>query len=276
MTDIDKYYKYNCFDLPIPYKQLLFYPVRMTEYPDFLGYSQCLTLDKNSVPDVRVISMSYWDYLCFVSTNEHPLYVWFRDLLRICLKNPELEMNIDNDGKNYYFELDVGEKYFDKDENGIEVGEEKRKYIRFFNQDFEFIKEIIVSQNDVDMPDFTISKELRDEMDRQREFRKKISNTKPCDLEDLLVCISTATSIDPEKLYQMTIRKFNKMVRRVGEYTDYKIYKTAAMSGMVSFKDKNFPPHWMRELEKDKFDGLAMEFDSLKNQISADGKINMG
>jgi hypothetical protein len=274
MTTYDKYDVYNIFDLPIPYKQLMFYPVRMSNYLYFSGYSQCLTLDKNSVPDVRVISMTYWDYLCFASSEEYPFYVWFRNLLRMCLQNPTLEMNIDNDGKNYYFELDVGEKYTEKDEKGIEV--EKRKYIRFFNQDFEFIKEIIVSQNDVDMPDFTISKELRDEMDRQREFRKKISNTKPCDLEELMVCINAATSTDLEKLYQMTIRKFNKLVRRVGEYTDYKIYKTAVMSGMVSFKDKNFPPHWMRELEKDKFDGLAMELDSLKNQISAEGKINMG
>jgi hypothetical protein len=274
MTDIDKFYTYNCFDLPIPYKQLLFYPVRMTEYPDFLGYSQCLTLDKNSVPDVRVISMGYWDYLCFASTQEYPFYVWFRNLLRMCLKNTELEMNIDNDGKNYYFELDIGEKYLVKDDEGNDV--EKKKYIRFFNQDFESIKEIIVSQNDVDMPDFTISKELREEMDKQREFRKKMSNVKSCDLEELMVCINAATSTDLEKLYQMTIRKFNKLVRRVGEYTDYKIYKTAAMSGMVTFKDKNFPPHWMREIEEDKFDGLAMELDSLKNQISADGKIDWG
>jgi hypothetical protein len=268
MTTYDKYDVYNIYDSPIPYKNLLFHPVKMLSYLYFGAYSTCLTLDKNSVPDVNVISMNYWDYLCHASNQETPYFVWFREVLRICLQLPNLEMKIDNDGKHYFFELDIGDSYAEEFEDGSRL--EKRKFVRFDGNDFDVIREIIVSQNCLELIDENIQKEVRDAMEEARKLRAK-NGDQSAGIEVLMGCLVASSSLKYEDVYQLTIRKFHQLIDIANRKMNYQIYTTASMSGFVEFKDKSILKHWMSEFKKNKLDEV-MEYDSIKNKVTFDGK----
>jgi hypothetical protein len=254
-----KYSVYLAFDQPVPYRdgKLLLYPVLLKDYYYFYYYAQCLLVDKNT-EDPTAITMKEFEYLVR-ATNEKNLYLpLFYQLMKLVLRQEDLKID---------FVLDERDK-----KPAFKIGDEVYTW-----EDYLEIKLIIAEQNDLELPDLSLSKEIRDEMEKQRQYRAKLSGTKWSALEDLMVCVTTATAISLDELYKMTIRKFNKLVQRTNELIDYKIYKTAANSGMVQYKDKNFPYHWMRDLEtNDKFGGLALSLDDAKNKISADGKINMG
>lgn len=46
------------FDLPIEYKNLKIYPATIDNYYEFYTYVGCFFLEKNSIPDVRIIQIS--------------------------------------------------------------------------------------------------------------------------------------------------------------------------------------------------------------------------
>jgi len=46
-----KYTSYTTFDKPIPYKDLVFYPVKVKDYEEFLFYASSLMIEKNSIKD---------------------------------------------------------------------------------------------------------------------------------------------------------------------------------------------------------------------------------
>ena len=77
------------FDEPIPYKELLIYPVTMKDYLEFHLAVSCLLIDKNSIPDVNIISMSYLRFLYYQSLENKQKYL--KDKVKIqCSYNNEL------------------------------------------------------------------------------------------------------------------------------------------------------------------------------------------
>lgn len=73
------------YDEPVDFKKLKIYPVKVSEYLDFYNYIDCLQIDKNSVPDVNVISMSYLDYLISISDGSNYYSSKMILLLKLCL-----------------------------------------------------------------------------------------------------------------------------------------------------------------------------------------------
>ena len=71
-----------------------------------------------------------------------------------------------------------------------------------------------------------------------------------------------------EDIYNLTIRKFSKILERVDYKLHYQIYKSAEMSGMVSFKDGNPFKHWMADLTKsDKYEEVKVDAEEMHNKI---------
>ena len=69
------------FDEPIPYKELLIYPVTMKDYLEFHLAVSCLLIDKNSIPDVNIISMSYLRFLYYQSLENNEPYIYMIKVL---------------------------------------------------------------------------------------------------------------------------------------------------------------------------------------------------
>lgn len=246
---------YNMFlftDKPIPYKKLLFYPIKVKDYTEFSWYVECLLLDKNAIPDIKVISMSYLDFLFYLADDGDTVHI--QKLLLMF----SMVLNIETDRIKLYKR--DGHAY-------IAIDDEE-----YDNKDLLEIKKIIFLQNDIDDIDETVQKELRDSFRKAEELRAKLSGMKPGTFEDDILCLMAAMpGLTLNDIYDMPIRKFNRALKRADHKLHYEIYLTASMSGMVTFKDKNAIKHWMSNLdETDKYKDVKMGLDELQNKIATE------
>ncbi|MEE3418459.1 MAG: hypothetical protein VZQ62_03940 [Methanosphaera sp.] len=250
MDKVGEYDYYLFYDKPIPYKELLIYPATMDRYLDFHFYITCLLLDKNSIPNPEVITMTYLQFMYYMaSTTELPYLYMFKELLKMVL-------HIDNDS----------DLWFGTDPNGKAIF--KIKGIIYDSDDLNKITDIIFLQNSIEHIDDTIQKEVRDAMEKARVYKMKQNEYKMCSLEDQMVCVLISTSLKFEDINKLTIRKFSKILERVDYKLHYEIYLSAEMSGMVKFKDENKLKHWMADLTKsDKYEDVKVDADEMHHKI---------
>lgn len=245
MKEFSKYETFYIYDEPIEYKGIKLFPILMREYLPFFYFSECFTLDKNSINDVKIISMTYFEYMITSSTEEKP-YVWFFDaIMKMSTRDKNLEVKYGKNKKGKFF---------------FKIGE-----IEYSASDFEEIKKIICEYNSVDLPDEKIQKEIRDNMEKAKELRNRNSG-KMASLEDQLVCVLISTNLSLSEIYDLPIRKFIRILERADLKLHYQIYLGASMSGLVEFKDKSFIKHWMSDLNKEKLD--LVPFEQVKDSIS--------
>nr|DAG31341.1 MAG TPA: hypothetical protein [Caudoviricetes sp.] len=240
------------FDEPIQYKDLLIYPVQMKDYLEFHWLSSCLLIDKNSIPDINIISMSYLNFLYYMSaTNDEP-YIYMVKML-LCMV---LHMDFDEEMSFY---VDENDKAFFK-----------VRGIAYDSSDFDEIVKIIFEQNCITPIDNTIQKEVRDALQKAEEFKMQQTKQKMCSLEEQMICVLISTPLKLEDIYELTIRKFEKILRRVDAKLHYQIYLSASMSGMVKFKDENAIKHWMNDLTNDdRYADVKVDMDTMRNKIES-------
>jgi len=250
---------YVTFDEPVPYRGLKLYPIKIIDYGVFSGYSQCLLIEKNHTRDVNIISMSDLEYLYYSSENnsETPPYLLFFDrLLSLCLREDESFNKLEKSVKRY--------KYDERGKPFFEISGEK-----YTDKDFNIIKEIVAEQNLLELPDPSISKEVKDSLERAREYKNRQRGFETGSFEDHIIAMSVATGWTIEYIYSLTIRKFIKSIQRLDNLIHYKIYLNASMSGFVEFKDKSLMKHWMASLEnKDKYSDVSVDLDEVKGKVS--------
>lgn len=239
-------------DKPIPYNDLLFYPVKVKDYVEFLWYVDCLLLDKNAIPDIKVISMNYLEFLFYLADEG--------DLIHLNKLMSLLCMVLD-------IKFDDIKLYIRDNKPYISI-----KGIEYDNKAILEMKKIILLQNDIDDIDETIQKELRDEFRKAEELKARLSGVKPGTFEDDILCLMAAMpGLTLNDIYEMPARKFKKALKRADHKLHYEIYLAASMSGMVTFKDKNAIKHWMCSLdEKDKYKNVTMGLDELQNKIATE------
>jgi len=128
MTKKSSWSKYEIsyiYDTPIEYKGLKLLPVTMRDYLQFFHLSQCLTLDKNSSRDPKVISMTYLEYMydAFISIDKDdiPAYVFFDALLKLVLKDDKLEVQYGRNEKGKAVFV-IGGKEYNEYENCNNLG----------------------------------------------------------------------------------------------------------------------------------------------------------
>ena len=233
---------YYIYDLPVPYKKLELHPVKMREYITLRILASCLTIEKNSVPNVKVINMTYLEYMFSINNDQNNYVAFFDGLLRLVLQKKEefsISYGVGEDGRPV-FEI-AGEVYD--------------------SQDFDNIREIIAEQNYIDLPDESIQKSVRDAMEESRKYKEKMGGDTVGSIEDQIVAVSIYTGWELEKVYDLTVRKFMKALMRANQIIMSNIYLTASMSGMVDFKDKSVLKSLLTDLDNvDKFkDTVSVE-----------------
>lgn len=241
------------YDNPVPYKEdtedeLLIYPVSMRDYLSFHFYASCFLLEKNSVADPKVISMSYLEYMYSISDDKNRHVLLFDGVLRIVLRKPDMAFRpyYSEDGKPY-FEIDGREYNAD---------------------DFDNLKEIITEQNLFELPNELIQKEVRDKMEETRRFREKINNSKMASLEDQIIAVAIYTGWGLDKIYDLSIRKFIKTLQRADHMLHAKIYLAASVSGFVDFKDKSIIKHWLSEIGNDSEQSVTVPLEDVQSKIN--------
>ena len=106
-------------------------------------------------------------------------------------------------------------------------------------------------------------------MAKAKELKMRQNNNKICSLEEQMVCVLVSSNLKLEEIYNLTIRKFSKILQRADYKLHYQIYMTASTSGFVEFKDKSLLKHWMSSLDsEDNFADVKVEQDALEQKIN--------
>jgi hypothetical protein len=194
--------------------------------------------------------MPYLDYLIYSGNEENHNIEKLAGLLYICLKEKVEDIKYSVNQKSQCV-LSI---------SGIDID----------SSDFEEIKNIIFQQNLIEVPDYTIQKEIRDKIEEGKRLRMKDSG-KMASLEDQIISLSVSSGISLDEIYKMTYRKFSKSLGRMDLLIHYKIFLQSSMSGMVEFKDKSFIKHWLTEIKTENNSDMV-ELDAMKKKISFEDK----
>jgi len=260
-VEYDLYYYY---DKPVPYNDIKIYPIKVEESYLFYMSIPCLLIKKNRIPDIKIIRMSYLDYIYSVLVEEvkhlddienSQTVRQFNTLMQLCLKINFNQIDFITD-ENDKAVLRL---------NNYECNDGTVKDVFITGSMFDDIKKIICEYNMVDLPDETIDPKLEEALEEARKFKTKNDGIMGS-LEDQYVCITLSTSYKFEEIYELTIRKFRKILERADHTLHYKIYKSAEMSGAVEFKTPI--THWQGELVHDKYAGLAVDYDSTVDKLT--------
>lgn len=245
--NILSYEKELTFDREIVYEGITFKPVTVEMYNEFYTFINCLLLDKNSIPDINVLQMSYLDYLFYLSETGEEQYIlnMLASLISICtdIKIDEIKY-YRNEKKQIVLVL-----------NEILIDKEK----------FLVMREIICNQNDVDLTIFDLDPRVREELRKTMELKNKGSNFQMGTLEEQMICIIISTYFTMEDLEKMSLRKFKKILNRIDNKMHYEIYTLGTLRGDVTLKEEF--PHWLSTLEKGRFDKLITSYEETEKKV---------
>jgi len=242
------------------YKGIKIYPFLMCDYDLFEDLISILLFEKNNLGYVEIIKMSYLKFLIFIIPHmideDGKQYVdvlnKLYDLLKYILKDQEFNIYIDEE------KIFINVK---TDSNSIILNE----------RDFDKIKEIIFVQNAIPIIDKKLHPDLQKELQENIKFMAKMQGQKEGTIEEQIISYKCKMRFESYKpIKKMTIYQFRKELSRLDLITDYQIYKTAEMSGMVTF---NKPiPHWTSHIsDEPDYSRLMMskqEFDKKMNEFA--------
>lgn len=264
--------RYFTYDLPVPFDGLFLYPVTVRNYNEFMVSNACLLLNKKDDP----MGMKYTnlEYLLSKFENQQDGFRWsfmFSRILELCLHiSPGMKchkcgkiipyetfLSKENQEKYANSSAEEQEKLFDCDCGGklvasLEYKKDEKTGRCYFvidgvkvdNDSFNRMRKFILYQNLPDYYDDTyVPKAVRDDEAKKNEILSKDSGK--ATLEDKICAIAFQLGITFEDVYNLTIRKFVRLVSLITEYPDYVASKVGLMTGMVKLKDGQQLDHWL-------------------------------
>lgn len=236
---------YFAFDEPVPYDvdngEIYIKPITVRQSETFLASSDILAFNKNAIPSVEIIQMSYLEFLIRVVLQTEVNQAKFQNILKYCLGIEDFRIKMDENKKLYIV---------DKTNNLI---------IR--HKQFEDIRRIIMYQNIPHYDDHYIDPELKKAMDATDELRNR--NVTMPTLERKFAIITAHSGISKKEQMEMTFRSHCLLFEEIcGEVEFTTIRPIALYAGKGKELD-----HWIYKKPKNKFDGYITEVDKYAQNL---------
>ncbi len=285
-------------DLPVPFCGLKIYPALVKEYEAFANCSSCLTLNKNTTLDG--LRMSNLDFLISKTVGEdNEASMWAMRLQHLF----EIVFHIENGIKcvNCGHVIPYNSQEFR--EYAIQVqknlsegkdpeppacsqcgGHEEKQFIEMIkvrkpegskhyellvdgkvitSEDFDRFRQIVLFQNYPDYRDDSwVDPALKADYEAKMELERK-NNDLHATIEKKVVCLHITTSNKIDEIWNMSIRHFTMALTAVDDLINYKIIKSASMSGFVSFPKGYTIEHWIYKPEKDMYGNAYRDLSTL-------------
>ena len=273
-TDINAIIEpYRAFDAPVPYKELLLYPVQAQDYYKFMSSVGVLGIQKNRTPDVRIIQMSYLQFVFGLILNDVEWRKKFIDIMQLCLKVEVAELSNHRIQRgSFWNEMGVnGELIFHL--NGYEVDfvdRNERIFIRLNGielngAEFDELIRYIHFQNVYDYFDDFINDDVREVIEKFYSMKNK--DIVPPTFEQKIISVMSALGVTKPQVATMTMISVEQLFHSVVRRTDYMIehnYRAHAMT------DKPLPDieHWAYKSNKERFSEVFVNADSFTKNAS--------
>lgn len=269
------------FDKPLEYKKVLLYPAKLPYYSIFAIADDYLDTNRLNEKDVRLLRLSYLDYLYEKSLLDTDFKAKW-DMLLLVLSivlGAEQTFDIVREKGNIYLkvyqrsnqyellnkEYTILEKSLLEQKDDLKNPETLKIAQRLLDtkekmynkivlnaSEFDDVRELIMYQNDIKPEHFDTRTEMI-----LNQMKDKIRTTRKddIDIEDLITVVSYFMHIDIKDMENMTIRRFNRYLDIIFSYDSYEMYKPLEVSGMVNMKSE--VKHWLNHYEpKGRYDDI--------------------
>ena len=264
--------RYRTFDEPVPFNGLLIYPIKVRDYFKFITCVDVLRIEKNKIPDIEIIQMSYLSFVLRLIMEEDMYKQYFIEICKLC------------------FHAETGEKFmverFDQDQilyrkNGdVEIFYINGYNIKFIQQgtnvvfyindtaingsEFDEIIDIICYLNFPNYDNEEMSEDFKRVMEEYYTLKNK--NIKPPTLEEQIIAVMGQTGMSKNELINETVYTLQAMVDSLISKTDYMVqhmYRSHAMT------DKKLPDieHWLIKFNKDKYANVFSDLEEYKQNF---------
>lgn len=253
--------QYIPFNKQVPYKDFYISPIRLSDFAEVSMALNVLEIDKNTLGQLELISMSYLRFVLFAIDESEEIANSFEALLRKSL-------NIADD---YTIQ-----KYIGQDEEFLIVGKvlhktqgnvifDENTARKITAEDFDEIKRVVLYQNFYDYDEKYIDPDVKKAADEYHRLKNK--GAKKVTLEHKMICVQAKTGMTLEEIGNLTIRNFQQLFDVIVDEDDYIINKSAELGGSVKFKEPI--EHWAYKEKKDKYAEAFCDADSFVGQIQS-------
>ena len=252
---------YFYFDMPVKYKiadkELIIYPITVKDSEIFLSSVPILNVDKNSIPSVEIIQMSYMEFMYKELFKENVNIDRMALIAKYCLHMESPFVGFDRDKKPYL--------------------EDRKLGIKINSKQFEDIRRIILYQNLIHYDDEYINPEIK-------QMMVEVDNVKNAGIdsptiERRIAIITAHCGISKKEQLEMTYRShcllFEEVYGEVEFTTVRPIMLYAGKGGEID--------HWIYKKKKDKFDGYTVDTEKYvssmggnKDTIKSTSDTNLG
>lgn len=225
-------------ETPIKYMGLTLYPILMKDIFRFNKSAGVLLINPMDFNDPKVVSMSYLELIINLCAMQEEFKDNFIDLMKLVFHIDDIDLKVDiekNGSQNVYSLLIAQEK--DKDtKEGI--------WQKISSSKFTKLKDLICFQNGLEVLDLG---QNQDVIRTKRALAQKATLGDTPSVDDQLYSVSCVTGIDVKVIMNTwTINRFNEMLKACDRIIHYKIYRSAEMSGMVTFKNGIPVKSWLK------------------------------
>lgn len=255
--------------MPIEYKGLKIYPVKMKDYKRFMDTVDIFNYDKNATGDINLIQMSYLEFLIYIILGQDDIKNKFIDIIELCFNikyNEGLKNKSDNE-KDALLMEDVDGKvniYINGRDICFIIDGNKVKIIigdtLLSAKDFDNIKRIILYQNIEGYDDRPMSNDFKSLI--KKYYSLKNRGVKTPTLEYKIGTVLSSSGYTLDKILDMPIRIFDITFSSIVDKYDYIVNMMALTQGA-----KIEPEHWVYKKDKDIYDDIFSDPEELRKKI---------
>lgn len=225
------------YEQPIKYFGLTLYPVLMKDVIQFNKTAGVLLINPLDFNDPTVASMSYLELMINLCAMQEDFRDNFITLMKIVFKveDDDLKINvIQEDGQTMYSLLISQE--VDKETN-------EKIWKEISPAKFSKLKNVICFQNGLEVLDLNQNQDII--KTKKALAQQSIAGGAPS-IADQIYSVCAVAGYDVKEVMLWTVHRFNEMLKACDRIMHYKIYRSAEMSGMVTFKNGIPVKSWLK------------------------------
>lgn len=253
---------YFYLDEPVPYQLengiVYIKPISLKDSEMFLASCDILAFNKNEIPSVEIIQMSYLEFVCKCLISQEIYCDKLINILKYCLGINYPKLLLDNKGKPLIRD----------DEQEVTIN----------SKDFENIRRIIMYQNILHYDDSYVNPEIRQMKAEVDELKNKDIVTPT--LERKIAIITAHSGVTKEEQKKMTYRSHCLLFEEVCGETEFTAVRPTALIGKMLGGKGEIPDHWIYKKRKGKLDGYIVDADKYSKNIGGsmqkDGNADVG
>lgn len=256
---------------PIEALGLQFYPIRMTDYEEFLECKNALAIRMTSLAkqSIDYLSMPFisaiWacEYDTAVTTGQ--AIGLFERVIKLLYLSLRL---------GYDREKAFGSIYTEHNNPRIlahiEVEQTEGETVKISPLDFStIIRPLIAEQNGIELPD---ESENPDIIETENEMNNEEQSKLKFDLDNLISAVAYLSHIDESALDEWTVLAFERRNKAIMRDKNYTLYGQAELGGMVSFKSGNPYPSWCFD-RADNLTNALISLDEMQDKYKGIGDV---